>query len=101
MNLQLVKQSMQLVGSCRVTIATPEEHGHLERCVPMKDGGEDVLYRQNIQVADMNAINAQLAVMRWKQYCGFYQAGFDTQNLVFSVNMTSLAREVHSAENES
>lgn len=101
MNLQLVKQSMKMVGSCRVTMATHEQHGHLEWCVPMDDGDEDVLYRQNIQVADMNALNAQLAVMRWKQFCGFYQADFDTNNLLFSVNMASLAREVRTIENQS
>jgi len=100
MNLQLVKQSMKLVGSCRVTISTQKEHSHLERCVPMDDGNEDALYRQNIQVADMNALNAQLAVMRWKQYCGFYQADFDTINLLFSVNMASLAREICTNENK-
>ncbi|TAM87830.1 MAG: ThiF family adenylyltransferase [Candidimonas sp.] len=93
MNLQLAGQSMELLGSCRVTIATPETHDHLEQCVPMDDGDEDVLYQQNIQVADMNALNAQLAVMRWKQYCGFYQVDFDTYNILFSVNMTSLARQ--------
>lgn len=100
MNLQLVKQSMKLLGSCRVTIATPEKRDHLEQCVPMDDGDEDVLYRQNIQVADMNALNAQLAVMRWKQYCGFYQADFDAHNMLFSVNMTSLARQVTTAETQ-
>lgn len=100
MNLQLVKQSMKLVGSCRVTIATPHAHGHLEQCVPMNDGDEDVLYRQNIQVADMNALNAQLAVMRWKQYCGFYQEDFVTNNVLFSVNMSSLAREVTPIEDK-
>lgn len=99
MNLHLVKQSMKLVGSCRVTIATPSAHAHLEQCVPMNDGNEDVLYQQNIQVADMNALNAQLAVMRWKQYCGFYQADFDTNNMLFSVNMSSLARGIASGEN--
>ncbi|RKR43747.1 ThiF family adenylyltransferase [Paraburkholderia sp. BL17N1] len=100
MNLQLVKPSMKLLGSCRVTIATPEKHDHLGQCVPTEDGDDDVLYRQNIQVADMNALNAQLAVMRWKQYCGFYQADFDTYNMLFSVNMTSLARQVTIAETQ-
>lgn len=94
MNLQLVKQTMKLVGTCRVTIATPEQHDHLAQCIPTDDGEEDILYRQNIQVADMNALNAQLAVMRWKQYCGFYQADFNTNNVLFSVNMPSLVRAI-------
>mgnify|MGYP001170079713 CR=1 FL=1 len=58
----------------------------------LDDEEDDAIYRQNIQIADMNALNAQLAVMLWKQYCGFYQADFDTRNVVFSVNMNSLAR---------
>lgn len=98
MNLQLVEHSMKLLGSCRVTLVTPGQRSHLERCVPMDDGNEDVLYRQNVQVADMNALNAQLAVMRWKQHCGFYEADFNTSNMLFSVNMSSLAREVGTAE---
>lgn len=97
MNLQQVKGSLKLVGSCRATLVAPERDDHVDRCVPMDDGGDDAIYRQNIQIADMNGLNAQLAVMLWKQYCGFYQADFDTRNLVFAVNMSSLARMVGSA----
>lgn len=34
---------------------------------------EDELYRSNIQVADLNALNAALAVIRWKKHIGYYQ----------------------------
>lgn len=94
MNLQQVKGSLKLVGSCRATLVAPERGDHVDQCVPMSERDDDVIYRQNIQIADMNALNAQLAVMLWKQYCGFYQADFDTRNLVFAVNMNSLARMV-------
>jgi hypothetical protein len=30
------------------------------------------VYRTNIQVVELNAFNAALAVIRWKQYVGFY-----------------------------
>ena len=30
-------------------------------------------YATNIQVADLNALNATFAVIRWKQWCGFYK----------------------------
>lgn len=30
-------------------------------------------YAQNIQIADLNALNAALAVIKWKKLCGFYQ----------------------------
>ncbi len=29
-------------------------------------------YDRNIQIADLNALNAMLAVIRWKKHCGFY-----------------------------
>jgi molybdopterin/thiamine biosynthesis adenylyltransferase len=98
MNLQQVKGTLKLVGSCRATLVAPERDDHIDRCVPLDEEGDDAIYRQNIQIADMNALNAQLAVMLWKQYCGFYQADFDTRNVVFSVNMNSLARTVGGME---
>lgn len=32
----------------------------------------DELYKSNIQIAEINALNACLAVIKWKQFCGFY-----------------------------
>jgi hypothetical protein len=29
-------------------------------------------YRQNIQIAELNTLNAALAVIRWKKHLGFY-----------------------------
>jgi hypothetical protein len=97
MNLQQVRGSLRLIGSCRATLVTPHMNEHVNTCVPLADGDDDALYRQNIQVADMNAMNAQMAVMLWKQYCGFYQADFSTVNMLFAVNQTTLARTIAGA----
>jgi molybdopterin/thiamine biosynthesis adenylyltransferase len=93
MSLQLVPSTGKLVGSCRFTLCTPEHSSHFAQCVPMDGDGDDEIYRENIQIADMNALNAQLAVMRWKQYFGFYQDDFNVHNAAFSVNSMSLARD--------
>lgn len=93
MNLLLVPATNSLIGTCRTTLVTPEESNHVADCIPMDPDDDDALYRQNIQVADMNAINAILAVMKWKQYLGFYQDDFRPHNLSFGVNLTSLNRE--------
>jgi hypothetical protein len=63
-----------LGGMLRVTLVTPERHYHLiERGrVPLESAAEDDLYSTNIQVADLNALNAVLAVLRWKKLRGFY-----------------------------
>ena len=39
--------------------------------VPFSDATEDE-YSSNIQIADLNALNAMLAVVRWKKLFGFY-----------------------------
>ena len=94
MNIQMVKGTSKLVGTCRATLVTPQQHDHVDLYVPMQDEGDDLLYRQNIQVADMNAVNAQIAVMKWKQYFNFYADDFQAHNMTFSVNTMSLARDV-------
>ncbi len=93
MSLHMVPATGKLVGSCRITLCTPEQNAHFEQAAPMGDDAEDELYRENIQIADMNALNAQLAVMRWKQYFGVYQDDFNVHNAAFSVNSMSLARD--------
>lgn len=50
-------------------------------------------YARNIQIADLNALNAQMAVMRWKRHVGFYadltNEGFTT----FAVAVNEIANE--------
>lgn len=94
MNIQIVKGTSKLVGTCRATLVTPQQHDHVDQYVPLEDEGDDLLYRQNIQVADMNALNAQIAVMKWKQYFNFYADDFQAHNMTFSVNTMSLVRDV-------
>lgn len=61
-----------LVGVLRVTLSTAEQREPLRRRVGMSDADIDDAYATNIQVADLNALNATLAVIRWKKLAGFY-----------------------------
>ncbi len=63
-----------LGGILRVTTSTPtkREHVHQGRISFAGGGGQDV-YASNIQVADLNALNACLAVVKWKKLRGFYR----------------------------
>lgn len=94
MDLQQIKSTGKLIGSCRFTMCTPDQQNHFAQYAPMDNGDSEAIYRQNIQIADMNALNAQLAVMKWKQYCGFYQDDFHAYNGTFSVNSMSLVRDI-------
>ena len=94
LSLHLVPETESLVGTCRVTVATADQNDHLARYVPNAEDPDDVLYGRNVQVADFNAINAMLAVMKWKQLVGFYSDDFGAHHLTFSPGSMSLTRDV-------
>lgn len=68
----LILESGKILGAARVTTVTPTYHEHVGRRISMGDEESDDVYGRNIQVADMNALNAALAVVRWKKLRGFY-----------------------------
>jgi hypothetical protein len=61
-----------LGGIVRVTTSTSEKRDHLRSRVSFEDLGNNE-YNHNIQVADLNALNAALAVIKWKKIFGFYR----------------------------
>jgi molybdopterin/thiamine biosynthesis adenylyltransferase len=93
MNLELIGATNSLIGTARATLVTPARPETASECLPMGKEDDDVLYRQNIQVADMNAINAALAVIKWKQLLGFYSDTFGSYELSFAVNFGAISRK--------
>ena len=87
------KVTLELDGTCRATTSTRQKHDHLAGCLPTHDDDADALYRQNIQVADLNALNAQLAVIKWKQLFGFYEDRFKSHQSVYTTSLQSLTRD--------
>jgi hypothetical protein len=61
-----------LGGGLQVTTSTPQKRDHFRRRVSFAVPTDDDLYDQNIQIADLNALNATLAVIKWKKLFGFY-----------------------------
>lgn len=59
-----------LAGLVRTTVSTPEHRAAKTR-LPFESAAPDD-YERNIQVADLNALNAAIAVIRWKKQLGFY-----------------------------
>jgi ThiF family len=62
-----------LGGILRVATSTPEHRAHVwkHQRIPFGDE-EDDEYDRNIQTADLNMLNAVLAVIKWKKLYGFY-----------------------------
>lgn len=71
MGLELVDGS--LGGILRTTASTPEKRDHFRSQVSFAGNGEANVYASNIQVADLNALNAVMAVIKWKKLRGFYR----------------------------
>jgi ThiF family len=56
---------------------------------------ENDMYSQNIQVADLNALNAALAVIAWKKLMGFYNDLEHERFTTYVINTNSLINEDH------
>lgn len=93
MAVTLIPDALALTAICRATLGTPEMNAHLSAYLPTVDDAGAGVYRENIQVADLNALNAMLAVMMWKQYFGFYHADFRPHHLTYAPSTQSLTRD--------
>ncbi|XVX20350.1 ThiF family adenylyltransferase [Actinomycetota bacterium] len=50
-------------------------------------------YSRNIQVSDLNALNAMLAVCRWKRHLGFYADGNAETVALYSIYLNNVTNE--------
>jgi hypothetical protein len=78
-----------LLGILRTTTSTPEKRDHLRKLVSF-DIGRDDAYSSNIQIAELNMLNAAFAVIKWKKLCGFYQDLNHEFNCTYSINVNLL-----------
>ena len=72
------KEEGSLDGLIRTTLFTQATAAKAIREVPLDRRTEDGAYRTFVQIAELNALNAAIAVMRYKQLRGFYtdEAGY-------------------------
>lgn len=83
-----------LGGQIRVTASTDKRRDHIRgksRISFAEAGNND--YTTNIQVADLNALNAALAVIRWKKHFGFYSDLEEEHHSVYVIDGNSIANE--------
>lgn len=90
MDVQITDQPPALWGTCRVTTSTPEKRAHVASRVSMSDRDADDLYAANIQVAELNALNAVLAVLRWKRLFGYYFDDSGDYDCTFTTSLNKL-----------
>lgn len=69
----------RLHGILAVTTGTAHKADHISRRIDFSETDEADDYDLNIQIADLNALNAALAVVKWKKLFGFY-ADLETEH---------------------
>lgn len=82
----------RLIGIVRATTATPAKHDHLTGRMSFADADDDA-YSTNIQIAELNALNAALAVIRWKKLLGFYADFEHEHHTTYSLDTGMLLHE--------
>jgi len=62
----------KITGIVRTTTSTNDNREIARANIPLTGDDEPNEYATNIQIADLNALNAALAVIEWKKLAGFY-----------------------------
>ena len=83
-----------LIGTLRVTTATPIKNDHIAARIPNAREGDNE-YDTNIQIAELNALNATLAVIKWKKMSGFYHDAEHEHHNTYIINESQLINKDH------
>jgi hypothetical protein len=82
----------KLSGLVRITSGFPEHYGHIKDAFGGDDTKDDV-YASNIQIAELNALAAIHAIIKWKKMVGFYHDSIREVNSVYSINDNDILNE--------
>lgn len=86
-----------LIGMVRTTTSTIDKNDHIgDNRVSFadEDKGE---YSSNIQIAEINALNAVFAVIKWKKLYGFYNDLVNEHHSIYSINVNHIGNNDTSA----
>lgn len=81
-----------LIGMLRVTSGTSSKHEHIKNRISLNDDPNEA-YNSNIQIAELNSLNASLAVIKWKKYLGFYNDLEKEYHTTYSINVSQLLND--------
>ena len=87
------EKDASLYGAIRVMLSTDQSHDRINSILPLTGGDDEGVYSSNVQVADLNALNAALAVIKWKKFLGFYADLGKEHSIYYQITGNSLANE--------
>lgn len=82
----------KLTGAVRVTSATQAKNDHLPLRIFAEDADNND-YATNIQIAELNSLNAVLAVLKWKKISGFYVDLEQEHHCSYSISVSKIFNE--------
>jgi hypothetical protein len=84
-----------LGGIVKATTSTPAQRDHVRAknriSFSVGDGNQE--YDRNIQIADLNALNASFAVIKWKKLFGFYHDLEKEHHCTYTIDGNKLVNE--------
>jgi len=91
----LNRKEGSLAGTLRATYYAPENAAKVRemKLAEMADDPNDC-YRRNVQISELNAVNAWLAIIRYKQLRGFYVDDSKAYHLLMDTTNLRLFAEV-------
>lgn len=90
----VVRSQDSLSGLMRVTAYTEEVQERIVKNMNFSDGDQaEDDYSTNIQIAELNAMNAALAVIRWKKLYGFYRDSSRAYSYSYSIAANEMVNE--------
>ena len=78
-----------LLGHLRITCDSKEKNDHIKDKISFSDEGNND-YSLNIQIAELNALNAALAIIKWKKLCHFYHDQANEYHAIYEISTNKL-----------
>lgn len=88
--LGIEREGNELMGIVRTTLSTPDKREHVYNGLVSFSNGNNNDYKTNIQIADLNDLNAIFAVIKWKKYYGFFNDQRLEHDSNYSVNVNTI-----------
>lgn len=83
--IDIMRTGTSLIGMTRSTLSIQGDTQAVKQHVSFEEADKD-LYASNIQTAELNALCALQAVIKWKQTLGFYLDNIRLDNCVYTTN---------------
>ena len=91
--VNLVEDGLTATIRTTTSISNRRSHVHERKRIPFHSTNQNNEYNTNIQVSELNMINAAMAVIQWKQLCGFYRDIEHELHSVFRVSDNHILSE--------